>query len=131
MVCVLPSKTPNKSNLSVSVPISRKPALRRARADADIQKIIIDYLEQVATSAAVDFIEELEVAITHIRAYPASGSPRYAHILDLPGLRCWPCQHFPYLIFYLEKTNCIDVWRVLHQQRDIPAWLLSDKSGGV
>ena len=115
----------------MNLPTSRKPALRRAHADADIQEIITYYLEQDAASAALDFIDELEAAITHIQTYPASGSPRYAHTLDLPGLRCWPCKHFPYLIFYLEKSNCIDIWRVLHQQRDIPAWLLRDEDGSV
>ena len=30
---------------------------------------------------------------------------------------------FPYLIFYFERDDCVDVWRVLHGQRDIPAWM--------
>ena len=63
----------------MNLPISRKLALRRARANADIQEIVTYYLEQDATSAALDFIDELEAAITHIQTYPASGSPRYAH----------------------------------------------------
>ena len=111
--------------------MSRKPILRRARAERDVQEIAAYYLEQDADSAALNFIEELEGAIFHIQTYPASGSPRYAHTLALPGLRCWPCKRFPYLIFYLEKSDCIDVWRVLHQQRDIPAWLLSEDGDAV
>ncbi len=43
--------------------------------------------------------------------------------LDLPGLRCWPVKRYPYLVFYVERDDHIDVWRVLHGQRDIPAWL--------
>jgi toxin ParE1/3/4 len=43
--------------------------------------------------------------------------------LNLPGLRFWPLQHYPQLIFYVEQPSYIDVWRVLHGQRDIPAWL--------
>jgi toxin ParE1/3/4 len=31
---------------------------------------------------------------------------------------------FPYLVFYLERADCIDVWRVLHAQRDIPSWMV-------
>ena len=53
----------------------------------------------------------------------ATGSPRYAHELDLPGLRSWPLKRYPYLIFYVEREDHIDVWRVLHGERDIPAWL--------
>ena len=52
-----------------------------------------------------------------------AGSPRYAHELNLPGLRFWPLTRFPYLVFYFEHDNYVDVWRVLHQQRDIPAWM--------
>ncbi len=100
-----------------------KPVFRRAHAETDIESIVAYYLEQNATNAALKFIDELEAAIRHIQLYPESGSPRYSHILELPELRCWQFKHFPYLIFYLEKKNCIDIWRVLHQQRDIPAWL--------
>ena len=30
---------------------------------------------------------------------------------------------YPYLIFYIERDGHVDVWRVLHALRDIPAWL--------
>jgi len=30
---------------------------------------------------------------------------------------------YPYLVFYVEHADHIDVWRVLHGQRDIPAWM--------
>jgi toxin ParE1/3/4 len=35
-------------------------------------------------------------------------------------------QRYPYLIFFVELPNHIDIWRVLHGQRDIPAWLHDD-----
>lgn len=47
----------------------------------------------------------------------------YAHDLDLPGLRFWPLTRFPYLVFYFKQSDCLDVWRVLHGRRDIPAWM--------
>jgi toxin ParE1/3/4 len=28
--------------------------------------------------------------------------------------------HYPHLIFYIERDDHVDVWRVLHGQRDIP-----------
>ena len=46
------------------------------------------------------------------------GFVQYA--LDLPGLRSWPLKRFPYLVFYVEHADHVDVWRVLHQNRDIP-----------
>jgi toxin ParE1/3/4 len=52
------------------------------------------------------------------------GGDRYAHALDLPGLRFWPCTRYPYLVFYAERDEQIEVWRVLHTSRDIPRWLI-------
>jgi hypothetical protein len=34
--------------------------------------------------------------------HPASGSPRFSHELDIPGLRHWAVQGFPYLVFYRD-----------------------------
>jgi toxin ParE1/3/4 len=41
--------------------------------------------------------------------------------LNLPGLRFCPLKKYPHLVSYLERSDHIDVWRVLHGQRDIPA----------
>jgi toxin ParE1/3/4 len=68
-------------------------------------------------------IDALEQAYTHISRHPASGSPRYAHELNLPGLRSWPLTRYPYLVIYVERADHIDVWRALHGHRDIPAWM--------
>ena len=35
----------------------------------------------------------------------------------------WLLKGYPYLVFYIERDSHIDVWRVLHAQQDIPAWL--------
>ena len=50
-------------------------------------------------------------------------SPRNVRELDLPGMRSWVVTGFPYLVSYVEREADIDVWRVLHAARDIPAWL--------
>ena len=57
------------------------------------------------------------------RAGLPSGSPRYAHELDIPDLRFRTVGKFPYLVFYVESEADIDVSRVLHGAQDIPAWL--------
>jgi toxin ParE1/3/4 len=46
--------------------------------------------------------------------------------LNLPGLRFWSLTRYPYLVFSMELDAHVDVWRVLHGQRDIPAWLVTD-----
>ena len=55
--------------------------------------------------------------------HPAIGSPRYAHELNLPGLRCLTLTRYPHIVFYVERDDYIDVWRVLHGMRDIPSSL--------
>jgi toxin ParE1/3/4 len=78
----------------------------------------------------LDFIDALEQAYSHIARHPATGSPRYTHALNIPGLRFWSLTRYPYLVFYIERGDHIDVWRVLHGQRDLPAWLVSDTEPG-
>lgn len=103
--------------------MTSKGVVLRPVADQDINEAIAHYLAEDAAKAALDFIGELEKAYAHISRQPGSGSSRHAHELNLPGLRFWPLTRFPYLVFYFERGDTVDVWRVLHAQRDIPAWM--------
>jgi toxin ParE1/3/4 len=98
-----------------------KPVVPRKQAERDIDAAFEDYLSDGGTEVALAFTDALERAMLHIFRHPASGSPRYAHELNLPGLRHWQLKGFPYLIFYMEMDARIEVWRILHGQRDIPA----------
>ena len=100
-----------------------KPIIPRVLANRDVDEAIEHYLDQDAEPAASGFIDALEQAYAHISRHAATGSPRYAHELNLPGLRFWPLTRYPYLVFYMERHDHIDVWRVLHEQRDIPQWM--------
>ena len=103
--------------------MTEKPVVLRGWARHDIDEAI-DHNSTVATAAvALAFIDALEDAFRQLADHPASGSPRYADELALPGLRSWVVKDFPYLVFYVEREEDIDVWRVLHAARDIPAWL--------
>ncbi len=95
----------------------------RELANRDVDAAIDYYLSEGAAQAALGFVVALEQAYAHIGRHPATGSLRYAHELNLPGLRFWPLARYPHLIFYIERDDYIDVWRVLHGQRDIPAWM--------
>lgn len=100
-----------------------KPVVPREQANRDVDEAIAYYLDEHAVQAALGFIDALEQAYAHIGRHPGTGSPRYAHELNLPGLRAWPLTRYPYLVCYIERPDHVDVWRVLHQQRDIPAWM--------
>jgi toxin ParE1/3/4 len=95
----------------------------RELANRDVEEAIDRYLSAATAKAALGFVDELEKAYAHIARHPASGSPRYAHQLGLADLRFWPLSRCPYLVFYVECDQHIDVWRVLHEQRDVPAWM--------
>ena len=97
-----------------------KPVVARVQAELDINAAIDYYLSEDAADAAIGFIDALEQAYRYISLHAATGSPRYGHELDLPGLRSWPLTRYPYLVFYLVSADQIDVWRVLHTSRDIP-----------
>jgi toxin ParE1/3/4 len=100
-----------------------KRVIPRSQANRDVDETIDHYLSENAEPAALGFIDALEKAYAHIARHPATGSPRYAHALNIPGLRSWPLTRYPHLVFFVEREDHIDVWRVLHGQRDVPAWL--------
>jgi len=103
--------------------VSGKPVVLRGLARRDIEEAVTHYLSEASASVALAFVDALEAASRHIGEHPASGSQRYARELDLPGMRSWVVRGFPYLIFYIEREAHVDVWRILHAARDIPAWL--------
>ena len=103
--------------------MAAKPVVPRERAGQDIDEAIDHYAREAGERVAVRFVDGLEQAFAAIGRDPASGSSRYAHELNLPGLRHRAVKRYPYLIFYVEHDDNIDVWRVLHAQRDIPAWM--------
>lgn len=103
--------------------MNAKPVIPRVLACRDVDEAIGYYLDEGTDESALGFVDALEQAYTHMSRHPGTGSPRYAHELNLPGLRSWPLTRYPYLVFYVERTDHIDVWRVLHGQRDIPAWM--------
>jgi len=100
-----------------------KRVVPREQARRDIDEALGYYLQEAGDRVALRFIDAAEAAFRAIGNAPSAGSPRYAHELGLPGLRCRQLKRFPYLVFYVERENCVDVWRVLHAVRDIPAWL--------
>lgn len=103
--------------------MSGKPVVLRDMARNDIEQAADHYLAEAGSAVALRFIDAAEATLRRIGKLPGSGSPRYAHELDIPDLRFLPTGRFPYLIFYVEGEAEVDVWRILHGTRDIPAWM--------
>lgn len=58
-----------------------------------------------------------------ITRHPAVSSMRWGVEVELPGLRSLRVDGFPHLVFSIDRADHLDVWRVLHGARDLPASL--------
>jgi toxin ParE1/3/4 len=103
--------------------VSKKPVLPRELARRDVELAIDHYLHEAGAEIALGFVEALRTAYRTIALHPIAGSPRYANELAVPGLRSRMLKRYPHLVFHIERDDHIDVWRVLHAHRDIPAWM--------
>ncbi len=95
-------------------------------AERDIRAAVLHYRSEGGEALAQRFVGEVERGLARIASRPGIGSPRFGIALDLPGLRSVGLSRFPYLVFYLDLAERLDVWRVLHARRDIPALLQID-----
>jgi toxin ParE1/3/4 len=110
--------------------MTAKPVIPTRLARQDVEDELTHYVvDEGSEQAALGFIAEIEQAYKRLGKHPNIGSPRYAIELDIPGLRSWPLKRYPHLIFYMDREEHVEVWRVLNGKRDIPASLLSDESG--
>ncbi len=103
--------------------MNTRPVVLRERARRDIDEAIEHYLAEAGPAVALAFINALENTHRRIGERPEIGSPRYAHELGIPGLRFRSVERFPYLVLYVEGEAEVDIWRILHGARDIPAWM--------
>lgn len=102
--------------------MSRPHGLRlRELAFTDIEDATRWYAVHAGATVAAAFATSVEQALQSILVHPEAGSPRWSTLLQLDGLRCRRLQRFPYLLFYRNMSSGIEVWRLLHAARDIPA----------
>lgn len=98
----------------------------RERAAADIDRAADYYLSEAGTDIALRFVDAVERSINRIGRSPGSGSLRFAYELEIPDLRARAVDRFPFLAFYVVSDEAVDVWRILHTSRDIPAAIVDD-----
>ena len=103
--------------------MTAKPVVLSKRARRDIDEAWRHYLTEAHPKVAEGLIDELQSAFALLGRQPGIGSSRYAHELNIPSLRSWPIKRYPYLLFYFEHEETIDLIRVLHGARDIPSTL--------
>ena len=100
-----------------------KPVLPREWAREDMTNAVRHYRLDAGEEAALGLVGAIDAALAAIGAHPAAGSPRYGVMLSIEGLRSRQLGRYPYLVFYLERADWIEVWRVLHTRRDIASIL--------
>ncbi|MBL0163658.1 MAG: type II toxin-antitoxin system RelE/ParE family toxin [Xanthomonadales bacterium] len=93
------------------------------QARLDLRQTTDGYKKEGGTILTRRWVAAVEVALRHRSANAKTGSTRYSVALKLDRLRFWPIEGFPHLAFYVEHEERIDVGRVLHTKRDIPAWM--------
>ncbi len=103
------------------MPAARKPVEVAPQAQRDIDEAAANYLDEAGEEVALRFLSALDDAFDLLARNPGSGAPRYATVLHMPGVRCWPLRPWPQLVFCVERERIVDVFRVLHGARDIPA----------
>ena len=83
-----------------------------------------EYIRRNNPPAALRFLEAAERAFQNLAAMPGMGGLVESKKSELAGLRCWPIRGFEkHLIFYFMRDEAIDVIRVLHGARNLPAIL--------
>jgi toxin ParE1/3/4 len=97
-----------------------KPEVIKPLADKDLVHAVAFY-EIEKASLGTRFLQEFRTLVISIRQNPGIGSQRYGHLI--PGMRIRHIARFPFLVLYLERESAIEVIRVLHIRRDLPAAL--------
>ena len=100
-----------------------KGVIPRPQADSEIDEVISYYSRENA-KLADDFLSEIQRAFRQVANMPGLGSLRFAHELGMDGLRAYSLEDFPYLLFYFEREDHLDLVRMLHTHRDIFDMLL-------
>ncbi len=89
----------------------------RPRAKLDLAEII-EHLAPHNVDAAAHFLDTVEAEFAFLADNPRAGSIRSRPPLRLKGLRSWPVHGFRnYLIFYLPRTEGVEIIRILHGAR--------------
>ncbi len=108
---------------------TRRVVLREA-ARGDLKQATDWLMSESGRDTAVAFIDAVQAAMRRIAERPGTGSPRWSHELNLPGLRSMRVKGHDWMVFYITRHDHIDVWRVLHGARDIGG-VLGDPSEGA
>ena len=91
------------------------------RAVLDIEEAAAYYQAEAEKGVAESLARAVEAQLLRIAEFPALGPLGFAMELGMPQLRSSTVVSFPFIIFYMETCRNVNIVRVLHNSRDIPA----------
>jgi len=103
--------------------VNNKTIIPRQLARSDVEAAIDYYAREAGTEVALGFIDALQAAYALIASHPEAGSLRYAYELALPDLRSVSLKRYPYLIFYRDQADHVDVWRCYMPSETFRQWM--------
>ncbi len=106
-----------------------KPLFWHPLARLDVDHAADWYASQGGVRLELAFTNALQDALQQLMRHPGIGSARCGEKLGIAFLRQWPVKDFPHLVFYMERTRRVDIWRVLHARADIPSWMGEPDNG--
>lgn len=100
-----------------------KPALLRPQASRDQQNEARYYRKEAGTQLAVGLVKATNAALDQIELDPGIGSPLLGKRLGIAGLRTWQVARFPLMWLYFERSDHLDVVRLLGERQNLAAIL--------
>ena len=101
-----------------------KPSRLREEVLRDIDEALNYYFTE-APYMVRGFESAVLEARKHVENFSGTGSKRYQSSGGENVLRFWTLNKFPYAMFYFERTDYIEIVRLLHQSSNIPVHLES------
>jgi len=101
--------------------MSQKTIVFQRKALEDIEDIVL-FIAQDSPKSAQAFRETLEQTCALLADMPDMGAARDFENPLLAGIRLWPLKRFEkYLLFYRTPGDTVEIIRVVHGARDLPA----------
>lgn len=101
----------------------------RPVAEEDLVERTQYYRGQGGDQLGRRFLDTALNALRAIERMPGIGSPRVGELSDIPGLRWFRITGFPRGWFYLDRTDRLDVVRLLAYAPDLSSLLPDQESG--
>lgn len=107
------------------------PARLRPLAETDLVERTRYYRAEASLDVAQRFFDAAVATLHRIETMPGIGSLRLGELCDIPGLWSFRISGFPCGWFYLERSDHLDVVRLLSYAQDLPTLLAEADDDGA